>query len=572
MAVVYRGHDTVLKREVAVKVLHHHLAEHREARERFGREAEAVAKLRHENILEIHDFSGLDSDETYIVTEFIDGCTLKEFITDNALRFPEIGAMITSQVCKALAHAHGLGVLHRDVKPENIMIRSDGVVKLTDFGIAQMIDLQRMTVTGQLLGSPAYMSPEHVEGGNLDFRTDVFAVGIVLYQLVTGELPFNGKNPHEILKRIADCEFPEATRVNPRVGRELGAIIAKALQRSADDRFADISLMQQALDRFLEGSGIQSSKEELARFFDAPAAYQMALEKRLVHHLAERGKKLTGSDRVGALELFNRVLSIDEHNEEVLEYLHKLGARQRNQRIAMAVLATMLLAGLAVVAKVRFASRAAARSDLAWDAAIAEDAQSPAEDASTPDAARVPADAGTPSLVLADAAETEEVEPLIRRKKIDAGALVDDPPLAKRSFSLKLSPRGSEYRIGAGSWIALSSGSADISVPAGEQEIWARNESCCEETRYVVPADRNGGVVAINLGYLPAQVIPRCEIANVRVKINGRPAVLGRSATIPITRLVGTEVVRIAFFSEDRVDERSVTVGAKKVVEHECKF
>src|SRR5690606_33624857 len=164
MAVVYRGLDRTLKREVAVKVLHTHLADHPEARRRFEREAQEVAKLRHENILEIFDYSGPESDESYIVTEFIRGQTLKEYVTERQPGYPEIGAMIAAQVCRALAHAHGLGVLHRDVKPENIMIRDDGCIKLMDFGIAQMLDTQRLTVTGQLLGSPAYMSPEHVQG------------------------------------------------------------------------------------------------------------------------------------------------------------------------------------------------------------------------------------------------------------------------------------------------------------------------------------------------------------------------------------------------------------------------
>ena len=207
MAVVYRGRDTSLRREVAVKVLHSHLADHKEARDRFEREAHAVAKLRHENILEIYDFSGTESDESYIVTEFIDGESLKEFITQHEIKYPEIGSMVALLVCRALSHAHGAGILHRDVKPENVMISKTGVVKLTDFGIAQMLDTHRLTVTGQLLGSPAYMSPEHVEGGRLDFRTDVFAVGILLYQLCCGELPFKGKNPHEILKKIADCQY-----------------------------------------------------------------------------------------------------------------------------------------------------------------------------------------------------------------------------------------------------------------------------------------------------------------------------------------------------------------------------
>src|SRR5688572_7073457 len=276
MAVVYRGLDRSLRRQVAVKVLHRHLAEHQEARDRFEREAHAVAKLRHENILEIFDYSGGGSSESYIVTEFIDGATLKQFVTDHPPRFAEIGAMVVLQICRALGHAHAQGILHRDVKPENVMIRSDGVVKLTDFGISQMLDVQRMTVTGQLLGSPAYMSPEHVEGKPLDFRTDVFAAGIVLYQLTVGKLPFEGRNPHEILKRIGECRFADPRQANPRVGNELGKIILRAMARDPDDRYPDITEMVSALGRYLEGSGLADSAKELARYFQAPASYELA--------------------------------------------------------------------------------------------------------------------------------------------------------------------------------------------------------------------------------------------------------------------------------------------------------
>src|SRR5205807_3582806 len=131
------------KRTVAVKILHKHLADYQEARDRFEREAQAVAKLRHENILEIFDYAA--GDESYIVTEFIDGQTLKQFVTDQPIAFGEVGAMIILQVCRALAHAHSVGILHRDIKPENIMVRSDGVVKLMDFGISHMVDLERLT-------------------------------------------------------------------------------------------------------------------------------------------------------------------------------------------------------------------------------------------------------------------------------------------------------------------------------------------------------------------------------------------------------------------------------------------
>src|SRR3954451_1976523 len=163
MAVVYRAQDETLKREVAIKLLHHHLASEPESKARLEREAQAVAKLRHENILEIFDYSGTESASSYIVTEFIDGQTLKQFLAKHAIGYPEVAAMIAVEIAGALAHAHAFGIIHRDVKPENVMIRKDGLLKLMDFGIAQVVDLERMTVTGQLLGSPAYMAPEIVE-------------------------------------------------------------------------------------------------------------------------------------------------------------------------------------------------------------------------------------------------------------------------------------------------------------------------------------------------------------------------------------------------------------------------
>src|SRR5215468_5596483 len=352
MAIVYRGVDRQLKRVVAVKVLHKHLADYQEARDRFEREAQAVAKLRHENILEIFDYSGAEAAEvagsSYIVTEFIDGKTLKQQATDRPITYPEIGAMIVLQVCRALAHAHSGGILHRDIKPENIMIRSDGVVKLMDFGISHMVDLERLTVTGQLLGSPAYMAPEHVEGRPLDFRTDVFAVGIVLYQLCVGKLPFEGKNPHEVLKRIAECKFVDPRQANPRIGNRLGRIILRAMAAAPADRFASIGEMGLAIEGFLEESGLAPDKagSELGRYFQAPAAYEQALKERMVDHLARRGRELLAADdRATALDVFDRVLTIDPQNARVLEILDAI-ARSKRRRANLIALAGVAVLGV----------------------------------------------------------------------------------------------------------------------------------------------------------------------------------------------------------------------------------
>ncbi len=290
MAVVYRAQDETLKREVAIKILHQHLAGEPDSKARLEREAQAVAKLRHENILEIFDYSGLGSASSYIVTEFIDGQTLKQYLNGRPLGFSEVAALIAVEVCHALAHAHSLGVIHRDVKPENVMIRKDGLIKLMDFGIAQVLDFQRMTVTGQLLGSPAYMAPEIIEGKQLDFRTDVFSVGIMLYLLATGELPFSGRNPHEVLRRIAEGKFADPRTVGRGVDQVLARIITRALAHRPDDRYPDVAPMCDDLTAYLAEAGLTDVRAELRAYFADPAAYDQALPKRLAAALTESAR------------------------------------------------------------------------------------------------------------------------------------------------------------------------------------------------------------------------------------------------------------------------------------------
>ncbi len=336
MAVVFRAQDETLKREVAVKLLHQHLAADTESKARLQREAQAVAKLRHENILEIFDYSGIASESAFIVTEFIDGKTLKQLFEHRRLRHPEVAAMIAAEIGGALAHAHSVGIIHRDVKPENVMIRKDGVLKLMDFGIAQVVDLQRMTVTGQLLGSPAYMAPELIEGKPLDFRTDVFSVGIILYQMATGTLPFAGKNPHEVLRRIGEGRFPDPRTANRLISDDLGRIMRRALARNPDDRYADVSRFVDELRAYLTEAGLTVPRAELHAFFADPDAYEASLPARLAPALIASAKEhLAAGKTARALELWNRVLALDPQNQEVLASLRRFQSRGRIKRLAL---------------------------------------------------------------------------------------------------------------------------------------------------------------------------------------------------------------------------------------------
>jgi len=565
MAVVYRGLDRSLKRVVAVKILHRHLADYQEARDRFEREAQAVAKLRHENILEIFDYSAKEGSESYIVTEFIDGQTLKQFITERPIAFPEIGAMVLLQVCRALAHAHAGSILHRDVKPENIMIRSDGVVKLMDFGISHMVDLERLTVTGQLLGSPAYMAPEHVEGRPLDFRTDVFAAGIVLYQLAVGKLPFEGKNPHEVLKRIAECKFVDPRQANPRIGNQLGRIILRAMAANPDDRFPGIADMTVALEAYLDESGLPSDKiaGELARYFQAPASYEAALKTRLVDTLTRAGeRKLDDENRAGALDAFDRVLTIDPQNAKVLAILDRLNRRARFKTGALAVLGAGVVAiGAYFVHEKQKPPPAgapeveiAAVQPLAASEVVAHD--------DPPPAPKLDDEPPAPGSAVAIAAARDA----------DVGSdPIDAAPAVEASIATVHVLADSEYSLdGGATWQKVAHNDFPVTVRDRAIDVLVRQPTTTMTTVHVEPGAK---LVNASQQFRPASITPRCGLAGVIVDVNGQSATIDRAETIPFEHnaMSSTQKVRVRFIdARGNTDEQPVTVTAGQAQDVTC--
>jgi serine/threonine-protein kinase len=565
MAIVYRGLDRSLKRTVAIKVLHKHLADYQEARDRFEREAQAVAKLRHENILEIFDYAAKEESEAYIVTEFIDGQTLKQFVTERPIGFPEVGAMIMLQVCRALAHAHAGGILHRDVKPENIMIRSDGVVKLMDFGISHMVDLERLTVTGQLLGSPAYMAPEHVEGRPLDFRTDVFAAGIVLYQLTVGKLPFEGRNPHEVLKRIAECRFVDPRQANPRIGNRLGRIMLRAMAALPADRYPAIGEMVLALEGYLEESGIAADKVagELARYFQAPVPYEQALRERLLDHLTRRGQALlAGGDQAPALDIFDRVLTIDPDNAKVLAILDGINRRQRLKTVLFVALALFVIGGGGYLVH--------KRSQPAPSAPAAPELSAIHIDPKTQIVEKVEAPPAPPPVIgpqLADAS------PVIVAPSHDAPE-VTPTDAAEASFTtqVRVSPaKGVQYRVGAdGEWLAVpDDGRIELTLAQPTRVYVHDTTGCCQDDDKLI--DAHGGRFDINA--LPAQVIPRCPgHPKALVNVAGMSGNVDDKFPIPFGKSIVREKRVKVEFLDANLDSTpiEVTVEPAKEVEATC--
>ena len=334
MATVYRARDTRLDRLVALKVMHPHLQGAKEARQRFAREAVTVARLHHPSILEIYDYSGEESEVRFISTELLTGPTLKVFAEQHPDLPAEIAACIAIQVARALGAAHAEGVIHRDVKPENIMLHESKGVKLTDFGIAQLVDVQGMTTTGQVLGSPAHMAPEQIEGRECDARSDLFSLGTVLYMLATGQLPFVGTNPHHVLKRIMDGKFADPLQLRPAIGSRLAAIIRRLLELDPARRYANAGELAADLTEFVAESGISSPDAALAQFLADPTGFGAQLRGDAIAHLTALGESAQARGQVPvALDHFNRVLALDDGNTRVLTAVQRIGRRAARRRL-----------------------------------------------------------------------------------------------------------------------------------------------------------------------------------------------------------------------------------------------
>lgn len=351
MATVYRALDTQLEREVALKILHEHIAANPENRERFAREARAVARLNHPNIIRIYGYSSPDSQIGYIAAELIEGPTLRTFFREEFCRYPEIGVMLISIVARALQAAHEARILHRDLKPENIMIDAGGNARLMDFGLARMLDAQTMTMTGSLLGSPAHMAPEIIEGDDYDERVDIFALGTILYYLCSGKLPFDGQNPAVVLHRVAQGEFVALSQRNPLVVRALENIVHRAMAHRPDDRFSSALELAEALETYLVGLGIQDPQVEFARFYHDQAEWLERADGWLIDAMASHADDLAleGPARYpDALAWTDRVLQMAPEHEAALTLLHKLTRHdQRRKALRVGGLVALLIALIA---------------------------------------------------------------------------------------------------------------------------------------------------------------------------------------------------------------------------------
>ncbi len=263
MAVVYRGFDPSLEREVALKVLPRNLADEESSRKRFIREARSAASLNHPNIVQVYS-AGEEDGYVFMAMEFIRGRTLKAVIEEQGQFEYREALRIARDVAAALQAAHNNGIIHRDIKPSNIMLTGEGEVKVADFGLSRSVSANsRITRTGTYLGTPAYSSPEQCESHDLDERSDIYSLGAVLYEMMTGEIPHEADTPLSMMKKIVEREPRPIEKFNDSVPEDVTVFVRTMLSRDPDDRFQDAGEVISEIDRLLDSESASSRTDEV---------------------------------------------------------------------------------------------------------------------------------------------------------------------------------------------------------------------------------------------------------------------------------------------------------------------
>ena len=280
MADVYKGRHADLERDVAVKLIHPHLTSREGFVDRFRREGVSLAKLRHPNIVHVYD-SGNQEGVYFLVMEYIDGPTLADrmaVLHDGQGSYPVREAVVLLiTLCGALEYAHRENMIHRDVKPGNVMFNSRDLPILTDFGLVKMIGSTLNTVSGTVLGSPMYMSPEQAYGKQGDARSDIYSLGVMLFELIAGKPPFDGDTPLSIIMKHVNEPLPTARSINPDVPEMLDVIVGKATTKDPAGRYQNCGEFAAALQVGLSAVGVQQAISTMQAASPAPAAVEKTL-------------------------------------------------------------------------------------------------------------------------------------------------------------------------------------------------------------------------------------------------------------------------------------------------------
>ncbi len=322
MGSVYCAWDPKLHREVALKLVSSELARESKARERFTREARAIAALRHPNIVEIYDYSGDDSQYLYLVMEKLDGDDIFNIINEKGIMPEPAAAAVGHELCLALQVAHDSGIIHRDLKPENVFMNDAGRVVLTDFGVVKAIR-EDSAVDGwsqktDVIGTPGFMAPELMMNRSLGPRTDIFALGALLYNIATGELPFDGSSPVEMFRAAVAGKYVDPRKYNSVVSDEFCGVLDGCLQAKPKKRFRSADQVRDALKGVLEINGVSDLRDDLRDYMRDPVGYARMCRRRTTSYLLQRLKvAVKDRDEPAANQIRQRLLIIDPDNDEI---------------------------------------------------------------------------------------------------------------------------------------------------------------------------------------------------------------------------------------------------------------
>ena len=331
MAAIYRAVNVTTGQTVAIKILHGHLAQDRDFITRFEREARAAADLKHENIIDIIGY-GETEGVYYIAMEFVEGKSLKELI--NAVKFMphDVALAIAYEICQGIEHAHQKGVVHRDIKPANILITNNGLLKISDFGLAQAQDLTSITVTGAIVGTPAYMSPEQAAGKRIDTRSDLFSLGVVLYEMITGSKPFQGESYSSVIHAILTIPAPKPTDVNPTVSEEISNMLQKMLQKDADKRYQNVNQVSDDIYSYFKTQNVEVPSKQIGAFIKEPERLATnAIQREKDKHLKRAFYYTTlGKTNIDdAIREFVKVQYLDPENTQAKVHLAELRRKRK---------------------------------------------------------------------------------------------------------------------------------------------------------------------------------------------------------------------------------------------------
>ena len=333
MGIVYRARDSALGRVVALKVLSSEFGVEDELTKRFEREAEAIGRLNHPNIVQVYDLGEADG-HLYMAMELLEGEDLRQLIDRRVEVALADRARILREICEGLGYAHSRGVVHRDIKPANILVTSSGRVKILDFGLARVATRQTITRRGVILGTPDYMSPEQAMGTPVDPRSDIFSAGGVFYEFLTLQKPFKGKTLHSVLYQIISEEPEPVLTLNPDVPARLAAVVHRMLHKDPARRYATMEDVSRDVEKIHDALRRSHSRSAIPQRAAAPPAGVSEDVRARVRDLVARGRAHYDSGQYAkALFDMKEALSLDPASEDAAEVLWRAGKRLQENRV-----------------------------------------------------------------------------------------------------------------------------------------------------------------------------------------------------------------------------------------------